>query len=50
MIGVEQFYWAYLIIWAGIVLYVLYLTHRQGKIMKEIELLKEVMESGRERV
>lgn len=48
MIGVEQFYWAYLIIWAGIVLYVIYLTQRQGKIMKEIKLLKEVIESGRD--
>lgn len=47
MIGIEQFYWAYLIIWAGIVLYVIYLTHRQARIKKEIELLREVLESGR---
>lgn len=46
MIGVEQFYWAYLVIWAGIVLYVLYLTHRQNMIKREIDLLKEVMEIG----
>ncbi len=46
MIGVEQFYWAYLVIWAGIVLYVLYLTHRQTRIKREIDLLKEVMGSG----
>ena len=46
MIGVEQFYWAYLVIWAGIVLYVLYLTHRQNRMKREIDLLKEVMESG----
>jgi CcmD family protein len=48
MIGVEQFYWAYLIIWAGVVLYVLYLTQRQNKMKKEIELLKEVIGSGRD--
>jgi CcmD family protein len=48
MIGVEQFYWAYLIIWAGVVLYVMYLTQRQSKIMKEIKLLKEVIGSGRD--
>ncbi|MCK4948530.1 MAG: CcmD family protein [Thermoplasmata archaeon] len=48
MIGVEQFYWAYLIIWAGIVLYVLYLTQRQSKITKEIKLLKEVIDGGRD--
>ncbi len=46
MIGVEQFYWAYLIIWAGVALYVLYLVHRQSRIRREIELLKEVMGSG----
>lgn len=46
MIGVEQFYWAYLVIWAAVVLYVLYLTQRQRKISKEIELLKEVIGSG----
>jgi CcmD family protein len=48
MIGVEQFYWAYLIIWAGIVLYVIYLTQRQSQISKEIKLLKEVVGSGRD--
>lgn len=48
MIGVEEFYWAYLIIWAGIVLYVIYLTQRQSKILKEIKLLKEVIDSGRD--
>ena len=46
MIGVEQFYWAYLIIWTAVVLYILYLTQRQRKIGKEIELLKEVIGSG----